>query len=140
MLSHKSVFYTVGCLQFCNMKDVQRFCLRWFSCLPAMFFKLAHNEPLGFVDVPKGVFNCSSECVKGEYWENVVRKQRWFPDCRRSRAVIGKNCPEDRFFSTFPRYTRFGTKLTLIFGFTKLSQIQNQLYFKPSTYFYKLNQ
>ena len=27
-----------------------------------------------------------SECVKGDCWENVVRKQRWFSNSRRSRA------------------------------------------------------
>ena len=34
-------------------------------------------------------------------------------DCRRSRAVIGKNCPEGRFFPTFSRLAsvaNFGTE------------------------------
>src|SRR5690606_33487608 len=52
---------------------------------------------------------CSApECVKGGSGENVVRMQRWFPDWRRSRAVIVQsffyagvgftcNCPPTAF-------------------------------------------
>ena len=92
---------------------------------------VAANEPLGFVVVPNGVFHSSSECVKGDCWENVVRKQRWFPDCRRSRAVRWENCPEGRFFPTSRYYSGFGIKLSPIFGFAKSSQIQNQFPIKP---------
>ena len=46
------------------------------------------------------LFSSAPECVKGGSWENIVRMQRWFPDCRRSRAVIGKNRPKGRFFPT----------------------------------------
>jgi len=28
------------------------------------------------------------ECVKGGSWENVVRMQRWFPDCRRALILL----------------------------------------------------
>ncbi len=34
---------------------------------------------------------------------------------------------------TSPRYKKFGTKLSPIFGFAKYSQIQNQLSIKPNT-------
>ena len=43
-------------------------------------------------------FYFSSECAKGDCWENVVRKQSWFPNGRRSWAVLE-------------------TKLSPIFGF-----------------------
>jgi hypothetical protein len=45
------------------------------------------NVQLGFVVVLKRKLKTSfSKCVKGDCWENVVRKQRWFHNSRRSRA------------------------------------------------------
>src|SRR5690606_30032401 len=50
-----------------------------------------------FGEEPKG---SGPEWIKAGSWESVVRMQRWFPDWRRSRAVIGKNRPKGRCFPT----------------------------------------
>jgi hypothetical protein len=51
------------------------------------FLNVVHNVQLGFVVVLKRKLKTSfSKCVKGDCWENVVRKQRWFHNSRRSRA------------------------------------------------------
>ncbi len=51
------------------------------------------------------------ECVQTDSWENVVRKQRWFPNWKAiAEPSIGKNCPVGRFFPTFSCYKRFGIR------------------------------
>lgn len=61
-------------------------------------------------------FGSAAECVKAGSWENVVRMQRWFPDWRRSRAVIGKNRPKGRFFPTYLYVLLRQTNTTCLVG------------------------
>ena len=60
------------------------------------------------------LFGSDPECVKGGSWESVVRMQRWFPNCWRSRAVIGKNRPKGRFFPTDGTICSWGLRVAFL--------------------------
>ena len=84
-------------------------------------FTMSYNVQLGFVVVLKRKLKTFfSECVKGDCWENVVRKQRWFSNSRRSRAERWEKLSRRAIFPNVSGLCDGGAKEAQNFNFVQM--------------------